>query len=136
VRLPVVFIFAGVGLQKSALLRRGAGDGYESTEQLRRRHSPFPVDPLDLPRDAATFSGIIKNYAKRVHSMVPNIRFSGLSDARTIADLHRMHWGIHGSILASLKDATAAALVIDNHDVSSELLMEYVDAAGGASWWA
>jgi hypothetical protein len=123
-RLPVTFIFAGAGLDSSALLRPGGGPGYESTEQLRRRHSFLALAPLVLPRDEQIYRTLLGEFLRSVHSLVPHVEMPFHRDPRCLRELMRLTGGHLGAFMGALKDATVEA-VWETVPVTSELVLRY-----------
>lgn len=122
-RLPVTFVFSGAGLHASALLRIGGPVGYESTEQLRSRHTMLTLPPLTLRTDRNYLRRLIGDYLKTLSAVVPQLDTPFRSDNVVLGQLVEATDGRVGALMGLLKDGTIEALH-RGEPLSSQLLLQ------------
>ncbi|RYB89311.1 hypothetical protein EUA06_15080 [Nocardioides glacieisoli] len=121
-RLPVTFIFAGAGMHGSALLRIGGPEGYESTDQLRSRHTMLKFEPLRLPRDKDFLRRLLGDYLKTLGALLPHLQTPFRSDNAALTKLIDLTGGKIGAVMGVLKDGTIEAYR-SGTPLTSELLL-------------
>jgi hypothetical protein len=130
-RLPVTLVVIGVDLDESAFLKRGRGDLYQTTEQLRRRCTKLPLSPLSLPADKPVLDQMIRRFAGRVADAIPGMTFSGLKRGTVRQELVHITSGCHGHIWDALKAATIEIIDRGARDVDEESLLMMVPSTPG-----
>lgn len=130
-RLPVTFVFVGAGLDGSALLQGGVGNGYESARQVRTRSTTWDVVALRWPEDKIEFEDMLKKFAGKVKAGIPSMTFSGLLQAAVRKKIYTQCGGQHAKIYCLLKDATTLAMRDGSRDVSADLLGRLWDQTPG-----
>lgn len=114
--LPVPFVFVGIQMERSALLR-DPGRNNDTVQQLQRRHFELRLTPLRRGQGQQAVD-LVGRFARRMKA-VPDLRVDCLLEPRLIRDLTLALEGRPGSILNTLKRATIEAIA-DNDSVLTE----------------
>lgn len=125
--LPVAFVFVGVDLHRSALLR-DPGRNNDSVRQLQRRAHGVVLSPLDRPQDATALKRAISTLAARL-SEVKELGLDGIHDPVSLRALVQAYDYRPGSILEALKRSAVEALS-DDGVISAERLRGEAERAG------
>jgi AAA domain len=128
ITLPVTFVFSGVALHDSALLRQTQQRHHESTEQLRSRCTSMTLEPIIVPRDNVAYRHLVTAFGGRIRT-IPGMRASGLSEPKMLLRLAQRCAGRPGAILGCLKDAAVLALYEDL-DLSATMIEAALPDAG------
>jgi hypothetical protein len=125
-RLPTTLVYAGAGLEDSALLKRvietGRAEdrGHESVEQLIRRARIHSLRRLVLPQDADNLKKLVERFAKKVGRAIPGFEFTALRSSAVMRDVAHLTDGLPGAILTTLKDGVEEVLVSGRRDLTAD----------------
>lgn len=120
-KLPVAFVFVGINLGDSALLRDW-GINNDTVRQLRRRHDMVPLTRLSGPSGVTEILRIVRAFGKRLLD-IDGVSLTGLHDAEVLRQLAICGEGRPGTMLETLKHAAVLAVQADG-DVSAERITE------------
>lgn len=119
--LPVPFVFVGVELDNSALLRDW-GVNNDTVRQLRRRHDMVAVQRLVGSSGVAEIKALVTAFGKRMRR-IDGLGVTVLEDTKVLAQLAVATEGRPGSMLEALKSATVLA-VNDGLDLGAEHVLQ------------
>jgi hypothetical protein len=119
VHLPVPFVFVGIDLDRSALLR-DPGRNNDTVYQLQRRHSHLRLTPLPRGSEAKVV-GIIRAFALLTRP-INGLDTACLADPAVIRDLIQSVEGRPGSLINTLKRAAVEAIADNNGLLTGELV--------------
>jgi hypothetical protein len=117
--LSVPFVFVGVDLGASALLRDW-GVNNDTARQLRRRHDLVPLQRLTGPTGVAQIKEFVTAFGRQM-LRVKGLRATGLSDPIILTELAIRSEGRPGTMLETLKNAAVLAIHADG-DISTQHL--------------
>ncbi len=117
--LSVPFVFVGVDLGASALLRDW-GVNNDTARQLRRRHDMVSLQRLTGPQGVAQIKELVTAFGRRMRR-VEGLRTTGLNDSTILAELAIRSEGRPGTMLETLKNAAVLAIHADG-DISAQRL--------------
>lgn len=106
--LPVPFVFVGVDLPASALLRDW-GINNDTVRQLRRRHDFVSMQRLTGTSGVAQIKDFVTAFGRRM-LRIDGVKVSGLSDPASLAELAIRSEGRPGTMLETLKNAAVLAV--------------------------
>lgn len=121
VHLPVPFVFVGVDLGASALLRDW-GANNDTVRQLRRRHDMLALKRLVGPSGVEQINTFVTAFGRRM-SVIENFGLSGLAHPAMLAELAIRSEGRPGAMLEILKSAAVCAIHGDG-DLSADRIDE------------
>lgn len=119
VHLPVPFVFVGIDLDRSALLR-DPGRNNDTVLQLQRRHSHLRLAPLPRGSEAKVVN-IIRAFAQLTRP-IDGLDTACLADPVLIRDLIQYVEGRPGSLINTLKRAAVEAIAGNDGHLTGELV--------------
>lgn len=117
--LPTPFVFTGVNLQQSALLR-DFGDKEDPAYQVRKRTRVVRLEPLNTREGGAELRRLVIAFGRRLRK-IPDFDVSGLADSDTVRGLFISCGAQPGLVFEALKGAAAAAAATDGQLTASLL---------------
>lgn len=120
--LPVPFVYVGIDLERSALLR-DPGRNNDTVYQLQRRALQLRLTPISACGGEGQIVDLVRGYARQVRS-VPELRTDCLRDPRLMAALAGKVEGRPGSLLNTLKRASIEALALNDGVITADLVMD------------